>query len=138
MPCYRFRFTGSPPVYYFGHALPAPIVQIVLHYAYEMTIWQDMCALHDKLDDTLDFLRNFKQALKDHVEPYAILLRRDPVADSFSAQSERLCHVAIVNLVDAMNPNPKPKKRRLYRVWHAPPNAPPTIGFVLPEMSNYV
>ena len=55
MPCYKFRFIEFP-MYYYGHALPPPIVKIILYYAYEMTVWEDMCVLHDKLDEMLAFL----------------------------------------------------------------------------------
>ena len=140
MPCYRFRFNDCFPLYYYGHVLPPPIIQIVLHYAREMTIWEDMCRLHDKLDDTLEFLRNFKHELREHMEPYAILHTRDPVSDQISAAAKKLCHEATVNLVTALNPKPRTKRRRSFYRVYAPATPPtmPNIEFVLPEMSNYV
>ena len=86
------------PLYYFGHALPAPSVKIILEYGYEMTVWEDMVTLHDKLDDMLSFLRHFKDAQKEHLWAYEILGRQISVADRISNDSTRLCHFATVNL----------------------------------------
>lgn len=133
MPCYRFRFTGQ--LYYYGHALPPPIVKIILRYAYDMTVLEDMDALHSKLNDTLVFLRDFKEKIREHLEPYRVLNSRDTVTEVRNAQSKKLCHVATVNIVTALNP--KPKRRRSIFTVHVPtPMA--NIGFVLPEMANYV
>ena len=137
MPCYRFRFNHELPLYYYGHGLPPPIVKIILQYGYEMTVWEDMCNLHDKLDGMLAFLRTFKHQAIDHLKAYAILKRQNSVADRISIDSSRLCHDATVNLVTAMCPK-RPKRRR--SVWVNVPRAPAqqNTGFVLPEMSNYV
>ena len=142
MPCYRFRFNHELPLYYYGHGgpnpLPPPIVKIILQYGYEMTVWEDMCRLHDRLDEMLAFLRDFKQDQKDHLKAYAILNRQNSIAETISTDSGRLCHDATVNLVTAMC-NKKPKRRRTF--WLHQPETPLTIqsqGFVLPEMSNYV
>ena len=141
MPCYRFRFNDAYPLYYYGHGgstpIPPPIVKIILKYAYEMTVWENMCALHDRLDDFLGFLRHFKDNQKENLRPYEILGRQGNVSDKISADSTRLCHDATVNLVTAMCP--KPRRRRSIFTVHTPaPPAPPQIGFVLPEMSSYV
>ena len=141
MPCYRFRFNHELPLYYYGHGdLPPPIVKIILQYGYEMTVWQDMCNLHDKLDGMLAFLRTFKHQAIDHLKAYAILKRQNSVADRISNDSSRLCHDATVNLVTAMCP-PRRVIRRRRSVWLEVPTstpAPRSQGFVLPEMSNYV
>ena len=140
MPCYRFRFNHELPLYYHGHCLPSPLVKIILEYGYEMTVWEDMCKLHDKLEEVLGFLRNFKDHQKEHLRAYDILRRHNTVADRISTDSSRLCHDATVNLVTAMCPPTRlntPVRRR--RVWlDVPRNPEPrTRGFVLPEMSNY-
>ena len=141
MPCYRFRFNHEMPLYYYGHGgpnpLPAPLVKIILQYGYEMTVWEDMCNLHDRLDEMLGFLRDFKQTQKEHLRAYVILHRQNSVADAISSDSTRLCHDATVNLVTAMC-NKKPRRRRT--IW-LNGTTQPTIqnqGFVLPEMSSYV
>ena len=139
MPCYRFRFNHELPLYYYGHGLPSPIIKIILEYGYEMTVWEDMCALHDKLDEMLAFLRNFKQAQKEHLRAYDIL-NKSGISDRISTDSTRLCHDATVNLVTAMCP-PRRVIRRRRSVWLEVPTstpAPRSQGFVLPEMSNYV
>ena len=139
MPCYRFRFNHELPLYYYGHGLPSPIIKIILQYGYEMTVWQDMCKLHDKLDEMLAFLRNFKQAQKEHLRAYDIL-KKTGISDRISTDSTRLCHDATVNLVTAMCP-PRRVIRRRRSVWLEVPTstpAPRSQGFVLPEMSNYV
>ena len=139
MPCYRFRFNHELPLYYYGHGLPSPIIKIILEYGYEMTVWEDMCALHDKLDEMLAFLRNFKQAQKEHLRAYDIL-HKSGISDRISTDSTRLCHDATVNLVTAMCP-PRRVIRRRRSVWLEVPTstpAPRSQGFVLPEMSNYV
>ena len=139
MPCYRFRFNHELPLYYYGHGLPSPIIKIILEYGYEMTVWEDMCALHDKLDEMLAFLRNFKQAQKEHLRAYDIL-KKSGISDRISTDSTRLCHDATVNLVTAMCP-PRRVIRRRRSVWLEVPTstpAPRSQGFVLPEMSNYV
>ena len=137
MPCYRFRFNHELPLYYYGHGdLPPPIVKIILQYGYEMTVFQDMCKLHERLDWMLGFLRTFKQEQKDHLKAYAILNRQNSVAERISTDSSRLCHDATVNLVTAMCPK-RVKRRR--SVWINVPRAPASqnSGFVLPEMANY-
>ena len=139
MPCYRFRFNHELPLYYYGHGLPSPIIKIILEYGYEMTVWEDMCALHDKLDEMLAFLRNFKQAQKEHLRAYDIL-KKTGISDRISTDSTRLCHDATVNLVTAMCP-PRRVIRRRRSVWLEVPTstpAPRSQGFVLPEMRNYV
>ena len=135
MPCYRFRFNDCFPLYYYGHVVPAPVVKIILQYAYEMTVWEDMVMLHDRLDDFLGFLRHFKDGQKENLRAYEILGRQGNLSDKISADSTRLCHNATVNLVTAMCP--KPRRRRSIFTVHtqAPQHA---TGFVLPEMSNYV
>ena len=136
MPCYRFRFNDFP-LYYYGHVLPAPVVKIILQYAYQMTVWEDMVTLHDKLDRFLGFLRHFKDDQKEHLRAYEILGRQDNVADRISKDNTRLCHNATVNLVTAMCP--KPRRRRSIFTAHRPQREPAQqVGFVLPEMSNYV
>ena len=138
MPCYRFRFAPPPlPLYYFGHGLPAPIVKVILEYGYEMTVWEDMCKLHDKLDDTLKFLRGFKDEMAEHLKPYEIIRDDSRVSAAIRTASARLCHVATVNLCTALNPNPRKRTpSAIYRTIYAP--ADRTVGFVLPEMRNYV
>ena len=138
MPCYRFRFNDSFPLYYYGHVVPPPVVKIILQYAYEMTVWEDMCALHDKLDDFLGFLRHFKDGQKENLRAYEILGRQGNLSDKISADSARLCHNATVNLVTAMCPQPK-RRRSIFTV-HRTQREPrlQQVGFVLPEMSNYV
>ena len=140
MPCYRFRFAESEMLLcYYGHALPPPVVKIILRYAYEMTVLEDTQKLHNRLGQTLSFLRNFKQTLAEHLRPYEILNSRDTVAEHMNAASKKLCHVATVNLVTAMNPKPKAKRRRSIFTIHTPQQLMPrNIGFVLPEMQNYV
>ena len=140
MPCYRFRFRCTElPLYYYGHVLPPPLVHLVLQYAYEMTVWEDMCKLHDHLDSTLKFLRSFKEEMLEHLKPYQIL-RDDSksVSASIRSASARLCHVATVNLCTAMNPNPTRRRpSALFRAVYQPAvQGPP--GFVLPEMRNYL
>ena len=140
MPCYRFRFNHELPLYYYGHGLPSPIIKIILEYGYEMTVWEDMCKLHDKVDEMLAFLRNFKDHQKEHLRAYDILRRQNSISDRISTDSSRLCHDATVNLVTAMCPN-RPKRRRA--VWVNVPRAPAqqnttNTGFVLPEMANYI
>ena len=127
-------------LYYYGHGgpnpLPAPIVKIILQYGYEMTVWEDMCALHDRLDDMVVFLRTYKEHQKEHLKAYEILHRQNLIADRISSDSTRLCHDATVNLVTAMCP--KPRRRR--SVWLHRPTVEPEVqnqGFVLPEMANY-
>ena len=140
MPCYRFRFNHEMPLYYHDHSLPAPIIKIILEYGYEMTVWEDMCKLHDKLDDMLQFLREYKEDHKEHLKAYAVLRSENTISDRISTDSSRLCHEATVNLVTAMCPPPRVRRRR--SVWlRVPTRTPAPIrnpGFVLPEMSNYV
>ncbi len=141
MPCYRFRFNHELPLYYYGHGLPSPIIKIILEYGYEMTVWEDMNQLHDKLDEMLAFLRTFKEDQKEHLRAYDIL-NKTGISDRISTDSTRLCHNATVNLVTAMCPptrSRRPVRRR--SVWLEVPTrtpAPSSQGFVLPEMSNYV
>ena len=52
MPCNKFRFLEMP-LYYYGHALPSPIVSIILSYAYQMTVLEDGLTLGDKLEEML-------------------------------------------------------------------------------------
>ena len=141
MPCYRFRFSEFElPLYYHGHVLPPPIARIVLEYAYQMTVWEDMCTLHDKLEDTLTFLHEFKVKMHTHLQPYRIL--GCTVSDTIRTASARLCHLATVNLRTAMSPRPRRRPSALYRRVYLPATPPQpseaTPGFVLPEMRNYV
>ena len=138
MPCYKYKFPEFQcPLYYYGHVLPPPIVKIVLQYAYEMTIWEDMCTLHDKLEGTLAWLHDFKDILKDHVEAYQILSSRNTVSDTIRLNSSKLCHEATVSLATTLNP-PRRRPRGFFTV-HVPAPAPlQNLGFVLPEMVNYL
>ena len=141
MPCYRFRFPEFEfPIYYYGHALPPPIVSIILDYAYQMTVWEDMCRLHEKLEDPLSFLHDFKEKMYVHLQPYRVL--NCTVSDTIRTGSARLCHVATVNLRTAMSPRPRRRPSALYRRVYLPATPPhpsqPAAGFVLPEMRNYL
>ncbi len=141
MPCYRFRFNHELPLYYYGHGgsnpLPPPIVKIILQYGYEMTVWEDMCKLHDKLDDMPKFLRLYKEDHNEHLKAYAILRSENTISDRISTDSTRLCHDATVNLVTAMCPQPK-RRRSIFTVHRTQREPAQQVGFVLPEMSNYV
>ena len=123
MPCYRFRF-------HFGHVLPSPIVKIILGYAYEMTVCSDMQVLREKLESTLDFLRDFKDQLEEHLKAYEILRNRDHQVDSLRQHSARLCHVATVNLCTALNPH-RDQVRARWRRWRATPRITPIPTFRL-------
>ena len=139
MPCYRFRFIEFP-LYYYGHVLPPPIIQIILHYAREMTIWEDMCKLHDRLEGTLSILHQFKIDLGDHLAAYRILGESNSVPEQISKDTRALCHRASVDLSTCLNPKTRtrlPRRRALWVRLPAPP-AVPSRGFVLPEMANYV
>ena len=142
MPCYKFRFIEFP-LYYYGHFLPPAIVQIVLHYAREMTIWEDMCILHDRLESTLSFLHQFKIDLTDHLAAYRILgtSTGTNVPEQISQDTRALCHRASVDLSTCLNPQTRtrlPRRRALWVRLPAPPALPAQTGFVLPEMANYV
>ena len=139
MPCYKFRFIEFP-LYYYGHVLPPPIIQIILHYAREMTIWEDMCILHDRLESTLSFLHQFKIDLGDHLAAYRILGESNSVPEKISQDTRALCHRASVDLSTCLNPKTRtrlPRRRALWVTLPAPPRLPQQ-GFVLPEMVNYV
>ena len=140
MPCYRFRFIEFP-LYYYGHALPPPLIKIILHYAKEMTIWEDMCQLHDRLEGTLSFLHQFKVDLGDHLAAYRILGDGSSVPEQISKDTRALCHRASVDLSTCLNPQTRtrlPRRRALRVNLPAPPAVPTQPGFVLPEMANYV
>ena len=123
MPCYRFRF-NDPPLYYFGHVLPPPIVQIVLHYAYEMTIWEDMCTLHDRLESTLSFLHQFKIDLTAHLAAYRILGESNSVPEQISKDTRALCHRASVDLSTCLNPKTRTRLPRRRALWVTLPARP--------------
>ena len=140
MPCYRFRFNHELPLYYYGHGLPATIIKIILQYGYEMTVWEDTCQLHGKLDEMLAFLRNFKEDQKERLRAYDILQRQNSISDRISTDSTRLCHDATVNLATAMCPPTRSRRRVRRAAWPIQPRSlePRSQGFVLPEMANYL
>ena len=138
MPCSRFRFSGlEKPLYYYGHTLPPPIVKIILRYGYEMTVLEDMNQLHKRLNDTLDWLHEYKDALKAHCRAYEILSSRNTHSDRLRLASARLCHNATVNLRTAFQPRKVPRRiGGMYFVRPPPPQQ--SQGFTLPEMANYL
>ena len=144
MPCCKFRFIEFP-LYYYGHFLPPALVQVILHYAREMTIWEDMCKLHDRLEGTLTWLHQFKLDMADHLAAYSILGSKGSggtnVPEQISQDTRALCHRASVDLSTCLNPQTRtrlPRRRALWVRLPAPPAVPRPAGFVLPEMANYV
>ena len=138
MPCYRFRFMGLElPLYYYGHVLPPPIVKIILTYGYQMTVLEDMNQLHKRLNDTLAWLHEYKDALKAHTRAYEILSSKNTHSDRLRLASARLCHNATVNLRTAFQPRKVPRIGGLYFVRQPRTRDVQTQGFTLPEMANY-
>jgi hypothetical protein len=138
MPCNKHRFLAMP-IYYYGHALPPPIVHIILGYAYQMTVLEDGLRLGDKLEEMLSWLHNYKDDMREHMRAYRILDRKDPETDAHRQEVSSLLHVATVNLASAVAP-PKPKVRfsRARYVVHHNQAPEPYQGFTLPEMVNYL
>ena len=136
MPCYRFRFLEFP-VYFHGHALPPPIVKIILVYAQEMTIWEDMCQLHDRLEGTLNWLHQFKLDLAEHLTAYRILGSDNSVSEKISQDTRSLCHRTTVDLATSLNPTTRPTNRLPRRTWVLARTTTANRGFILPEMVNY-
>ena len=136
MPCYRFKFLQYP-VYYYGHALPPPLVKIIMKYGQEMTIWEDMCRLNDKLDADLKWLHEYKETLTQHLLPYHILGTRNTVPDQIAQDTKSLCHRATVDLATTLNPRPDRNRRRAVWINISNSGEPSFPGFVLPEMRNY-
>ena len=142
MPCNKFRFLEMP-LYYYGHALPSPIVSIILSYAYQMTVLEDGLTLGDKLEEMLSWLHSYKDDMREHMRAYRILDRVDRQTDAHRQEVASLLHVATVNLASAVAP-PKPKvrfSRARYADNNYTPNnytPEPYQGFTLPEMINYL
>ena len=139
MPCNKFRFLEMP-IYYYGHALPPPIVSIILSYAYQMTVLEDGLTLGDKLEEMLSWLHSYKDDMREHMRAYRILDRVDRQTDAHRQEVASLLHVATVNLASAVAP-PKPKvrfSRARYTALNNYTPQPYTQGFTLPEMVNYL
>ena len=145
MPCYRYKFAAlRMPLDFHGHALPPALVQIILNYAYEMTVHEDAVDLCSKLDEMLAWLHGRKVRHRQGLAAYEVLARGCQGNDKAHRErlgTSRLLHHATVAMATVLHPTPRRRARPTASFWGLNPReAQPqgAQGFILPEMANYV